>query len=45
MGDKYAGEIYNIVDDDPASRTEVMAYARCLLSGGKPTDAEAEAQV
>ncbi len=31
-----AGSIYNIVDDDPASRTEVMAYARGLLSGGEP---------
>ena len=25
------GSIYNVVDDDPASRTEVMAYARSLL--------------
>lgn len=29
----FAGEVYNIVDDDPASRTEVMAYARHLLTG------------
>lgn len=28
-----AGEVYNIVDDDPASRTEVMTYARHLLTG------------
>ncbi|KAK9822581.1 hypothetical protein WJX74_006916 [Apatococcus lobatus] len=33
------GEVYNIVDDNPASRTEVMAYARRLLSG---TEASAE---
>ena len=25
------GSVYNVVDDDPASRTEVMAYARSLL--------------
>ena len=29
------GQVYNIVDDDPASRTEVMAYARRLLSGAE----------
>ncbi len=28
-----AGNIYNIVDDDPASRSLVVAYARRLLSG------------
>ena len=29
------GQVYNIVDNDPASRTEVMAYARRLLSGAE----------
>lgn len=33
----FAGEVYNIVDDDPASRTEVMAYARHLLTGADYT--------
>eukprot|EP00850_Spirogloea_muscicola_P009005 SM000049S16776 [mRNA] locus=s49:632104:634269:+ [translate_table: standard] len=28
-----AGRIYNIVDDDPAPRREVMAFAKSLLSG------------
>ena len=29
--DPCAGAVYNVVDDDPASRSEVMAFARKLL--------------
>ena len=29
----HAGAVYNVVDDDPASRLEVMAHARQLLTG------------
>ena len=43
-----AGEIYNVVDDDPASRMEVVAYARGLLLEeklpGKAASSSAEAQ-
>ena len=28
-----AGAVYNVVDDDPASRAEVMAYILELLEG------------
>ena len=28
-----AGAVYNVVDDNPASRAEVMAYVQELLEG------------
>ena len=31
------GAVYNVVDDDPASRTEVMAYAKQLLERDSAT--------
>ncbi|GLC45217.1 hypothetical protein PLESTB_000723900 [Pleodorina starrii] len=31
------GRIYNVVDDDPAPRTDIMSYARSLLAGN-PAD-------
>jgi hypothetical protein len=34
-----AGAVYNVVDDDPASRGEVMAFARELLGLGSSADA------
>ena len=41
-----AGTVYNVVDDDPASRDEVMAFACELLgikSAAEPADATREA--
>ncbi len=32
-----AGAVYNVVDDDPASRAEVMAYVQELLEGQAAT--------
>lgn len=32
------GRVYNVVDDDPAPRSEVAAYARALLSGAEPAE-------
>eukprot|EP00897_Mesotaenium_endlicherianum_P004119 jgi/Mesen1/3735/ME000204S02996 len=53
MARPHAGRVYNVVDDEPAPRGEVMAYARSLLqlqgassgSSGAPEEAEAEPQV
>ncbi|EFJ46802.1 hypothetical protein VOLCADRAFT_92619 [Volvox carteri f. nagariensis] len=33
------GSVYNVVDDDPAPRTEVVSYARSLLAG-RPADGD-----
>lgn len=35
-----ARKIYNVVDDDPAPRSEVMAFARKLLCGNNTIDDE-----
>lgn len=35
--DQELGRVYNLVDDSPASRAEVMAFARSLLGLGKET--------
>jgi hypothetical protein len=29
----FTGAVYNVVDDDPASRAEVIAYAEQLITG------------
>lgn len=38
-----ASRIYNIVDDDPAPRSEVAAFADALLAGTEPPAAAAAA--
>ncbi|KAG2492221.1 hypothetical protein HYH03_009466 [Edaphochlamys debaryana] len=35
MGRPRPGAVYNVVDDDPAPRSEVMTFARTLVGGGQ----------